>query len=131
MDIEIFSNIQTYFIPKVEKLECQEYTKAYLISTLSNINKIPDLSNQSLTIAYAEARARQSFIKYQNIGDYLLFIKTYAPEHLNATTQEYYITLAQISYFTCFKMTYRKLSIYEELADRFKYIVEKLKISKF
>ena len=125
MNIKIFSSTQDYFIPKVEKLCCQEPTKAYIVSTLS---KPPDLSAQSITVAFAEAKSRQEFIKYQNIGDFLLFIETFYPEYLKNASPEYFIAVAQVSYLACFKMTHRKISIYEELADRFKEIVKKLKI---
>ena len=74
MDIKLFDNLEDFFVSRVSKLEMlRENTKAYIIATLSKAHKLPNLSNESLTIAFSNARARHNFVEYQNlvIGFYL------------------------------------------------------------
>jgi hypothetical protein len=106
-------------------------TKVYILSIFSSPEKIKNLSGQSITLLYADALARNDFAKFNTIGDHLLFIEAFAPLNLNGAEPEYYETVAQMSYYQCYKLTKRKLYMYEELADNFNKIVNKMRYMDF
>lgn len=126
-DLNIVKSLQEFFIPKVRALPCQEITKSYIVSVFSTPNKLQNLANQSITLYFAEARSRLDFSAFQNLGDWILFAETLYPQSLKDIEPTYYFTIAQISYYNCFKITRRKLLMYEELADQFDVIVNRLR----
>lgn len=125
--LQITNNLQEFFIPKVQTLLCQEVTKSYIVSVFSRPQKLSNLANQSITLCFEEARSRWNFADFQNLGDWILFAESIYPTSLKDVSTEYYFTIAQISYYNCFKITNRKLVMYEELADQFETIVNKLR----
>lgn len=121
-------SLDVFFSKQLQELNCGGPTKAYIVSTLQNFknNFIGDYSKDSLTVKYAEARFNRDFYKFQNIGDWLLYSKSFFPESLNNASENYYISLAQLSYYSCYKMI-NSWYIYQELADRFIPLTEQIR----
>lgn len=116
----ITPNINSYFINQLQYLECSDIVRSYLVGALSKYRyTIYDYSNTSLTLTYSEARAKMDFEQFQNIGDWIFTCQVYFPQHLKNASQEYYHSLAQSSYYTCYKLINKQIEVYERLADEF------------
>ena len=76
---------------------------------------------------FAQARSKNDFSIYQNIGDWVFFSNTLAPSHLKNASKDYYDTVAKLSYYSCYKITNRQWKLFEELSDNFNIFEEKIK----
>ena len=124
--LEPTSNLKLYFQDKCENLNCQETTKAYIVSTLVTMRGSKDLSNKSLTLIYIEAKTKHNFTTYQELADWILFTRSLFPEYLQNASLDYYDALAQDSYFKCYLILEKKWKLFEELADTFPKIADNL-----
>lgn len=121
----IARRVNDYFSEKLDKLNCPPITRAYLVGLFSNYKTAHnDYSNESLTLIFKEARLSCDFIQYQQLGDWIFFCSTIFPEHLNTASKEYYHSLAQLSYFSCYRLLKHQQPVYESLADQFTSLVK-------
>ena len=121
-------NINDFFVETLNDLKCNELTKAYIISIYNKyIISTYDMSQDNITLAFAQARAKHDFLAYQNIGDWIFFTQTMYPKHLNFASKDYYDTIAKLSYYSCYKLINREWKLYEQLADEFNYFEEETK----
>jgi hypothetical protein len=112
--------IHSFFEKRLERLDCDDMTRAYITGIFSKYKTaIDDLSTQSITLTYAEAKNEQSFQKLNNIADWLFFAETVFPQCLNNASKDYYYTIGRLSYYSCYKLTNKKWIVFEFLADRF------------
>lgn len=119
MDI-LHRNITNFFEELLIDLECQRDTKAYIISIYGKYKSADfDLSKDSITLLFAQARHKQDFLTYQNLGDWIFFANTLAPYHLKFANKDYYDTVARLSYYSCYKLINRQWKLFEELSDNF------------
>jgi hypothetical protein len=108
---------------EVDHISASEPAKAYIRSIFKDYIKAENMpTNMSVTLLYAEARESYSFEKYQKLGDWIFFSKTVLPGHLVNASDEYYIALAQNSYYNCYLLTKRQWKLFEEMADNFEYL---------
>lgn len=116
----LYQNLNSFFSIKLENLKCDDDTKAYIVSVLSKYkNSLGDYSKDSLTLLYAEAKFKQDFYTFQNIGDWLFFCNTLYPEHLSNASMDYYHSIGQLSYYSCYKLINKQWKLYEKMADEF------------
>jgi hypothetical protein len=116
-------NLNEFFYTELEKLKCDRDTRAYVASVLTKFKtSSADLSKESITLLYAQAKFSQDFNTFQNIGDWLLYIKAFYPEHLNNASSDYYYSIGSSSYYSCYKILNKKWKLYEQLADLFPYL---------
>jgi hypothetical protein len=127
MDI-VHKNITKFFEELLLDLECQRDTKAYIISIYGKYKSSEfDLSKDSVTLLFAQARDKQDFLTYQNLGDWIFFSNTLAPSHLKFASKDYYDTIARLSYYSCYKLINKQWKLYEEMSDNFIYLNNKVK----
>jgi len=127
MDIA-HKNITNLFEELLTDLECHRDTKAYIISIYGKYKSAQfDLSKDSVTILFAQARNNQDFLTYQNLGDWIFFANTLAPSHLHHASKDYYDTIARLSYYSCYKLIDRQWKLFEELADDFNTLESQVK----
>lgn len=126
MSIDVFkgSSLDVFFSQKVKELDCKESTQSYITQIFSRPKS--ELIDKSVTILYSEAKFSYSFEQYQNLADWILFAKSLYPEHLNDASEDYYYAIAQNSYYKCYLIMQKKWIIFEELADKFPYLVKHL-----
>jgi hypothetical protein len=116
----IENNLNIYFSNQLERLKTDDIVRAYIVSVLTKYkNTNEDYSKESLTLKYIEAKNRQEFRSFQDLGDYIFFASSIFPESLNNASMEYYYGLGQSSYHYCYILIQRKLPILERLADEF------------
>lgn len=119
MDIS-HRNITNFFDELLSDLECQRDTKAYIVSIYGKFKTAEfDLSKDSVTLMFAQARNKQDFLIYQNLGDWIFFANTLAPSHLRFASKDYYDTVARLSYYSCYRLINRQWKLFEELSDNF------------
>ena len=106
-------------------LNYSKETRAYIINVLHKPGK--DLSKEILALVYAEAKNRYKFDKFQELADWILFCRAVFPKQLDS--EGYLNSLAQLSYWNCYKLLNKQWKLYEELADSFPKIIEEIKIS--
>lgn len=123
-----YKNLTTFFDEVLAELPCQSDTKAYIISVFTKY-KSPefDLSKDSVTLTFSQARNKQDFLTFQNLGDWIFFSKTFAPNHLQNASEDYYRTIGRLSYYSCYKLINRQWKLFEEIADNFIILEEQTK----
>jgi len=123
-----YNNINSFFNEILSDIDCQRDTRAYIISIYDKYKSNTfDLSKNSITLLYAEAKLQHNFSIYQNIGDWIFFSNTFAPNHLKYSSKEYYDIIAQSSYYSCYLLINKQWKLFEELADNFKLIESQVK----
>lgn len=116
----IRANLNDFFNETLHDLPCHYDTKAYIVSIYDKYKKSDsDLSKDSVTLLYARAKEKQDFSSFQEIGDWVFFTKSLFPEFLTNASEEYYSTLARLSYYSCFNLINKQWRSFEELADNF------------
>ena len=121
-------NIINFFDELLIDLECQRDTKAYIVSIYGKYKSAEfDLSKDSVTLLFAQARSKQDFLTYQNLGDWIFFANTLAPSHLRFASKDYYDTVARLSYYSCYKLINNQWKLFEELADNFLILEQQVK----
>lgn len=125
----VFSELDQYLEEKTKTLKyTREETKAYINSIFKGfVSAQNDLSKQSITLKYIEAKNNYNFAQFQNLADWIFFIRSVYPASLT-TSPDYYDNIAKNSYYTCYMMLNRQWILYEELADNFSYFVDNIKI---
>lgn len=121
-------DITNFFKDLLIDLKCEYDTKAYIVSIYGKYKSSEtDLSKDSITLLFAQARDKQDFFTYQNLGDWIFFINTIAPKHLQYADKKYYDTIAKLSYNSCYKLINRQWKLFEELSDNFSYLETEVK----
>lgn len=124
----ISNNITKLFDELLIDLDCQHDTRAYIISIYGKYKTAQfDLSKDSITLRFAQARTKQDFLTYQTLGDWIFFANTLAPDHLRFASKDYYDTVARLSYYSCYRLINRQWKLFEELSDNFIVLEEKVK----
>jgi hypothetical protein len=123
-----YKNITSFFEETLNDLQCGQDTTAYIISIFVKYKSAQfDLSKDSVTEQFCQARQNQNFLIYQNLGDWLFYTMTWAPAHLKFASKDYYDTIARLSYYSCYKITKNQWHCYEELADNLLFLEEQVK----
>ena len=118
--IYIQANIDSFFEELLADIQCQPATRIYITSIYGKFRTADhDLSKDSVTLLFAQARSKHDFLAYQNLGDWIFFTNTLAPEHLKFASKDYYDTVARLSYYSCYKIINNQWKLFEELADNF------------
>lgn len=121
-------NVHSFFEELLEDLDCQRDTKAYIVGIYGKYRKADtDLSKDSITILFSQARDKQDFFSYQNLGDWIFFSNTLAPCHLRFGSKDYYDTIARLSYYACYRLIKRQWKVFEELSDNFLILESRVK----
>lgn len=122
------ANVNSFFEELLADIECQPTTRIYITSIYGKYKSAQfDLSKDSVTILFAQARSNQDFLTYQNLGDWIFFSNTLAPTHLRHANKDYYDTIARLSYYSCYKLINREWKIFEEIADNFNILESQVK----
>lgn len=116
----LHGNITKFFEDLLDDVRCQRDTKAYIISIYGKFKSSEfAFPNDSITSLFAQARNNQDFLTYQNLGDWIFFVNTLAPQHFKYASKEYYDMIARSSYYSCYKLINRQWKLFEELSDNF------------
>ena len=121
-------NVTSFFEELLIDLKCQQDTKAYIISIYGKYKSAEfDLSKDSITLQFAQARDKHDFLTYQNLADWIFFANTIAPSHLQFASKDYYDTIGRLSYYSCYRLINRQWKLFEELSDNFLVLEDQVK----
>ena len=124
----IQQNITDFFAELLNDLKCQADTKNYIVGIYGKYKTTNfDLSQDSITVLFSQARNKQDFSIYQNLGDWLFYINSLGSEHLRFASQDYYDTIARLSYYSCYKLINKQWKLYEEIADLYVPLQQEIK----
>lgn len=111
-------NISSFFEELLVDLSCHPDTKAYITSIFIKYKSADlDFSQYSAGELFVKARAKQDFLTYQNLADWLFICSVIFPQHLKNASKDYYDNIARISYYTCYNLINKQWPCYEEMAD--------------
>jgi hypothetical protein len=116
----LHKNLGSFFTEVLSNLNCQADTRAYIISIFDKYKSAEfDLSNDSITTVFCQARQKHDFSIFRNLGDWLFFSQSVFPTGLDKhSSRDYQTTIAQMSFYTCYRMTNKSWQLYEEMSDR-------------
>lgn len=118
--MELVPSLNEFFDAALEDLTCDPKTRSYIVGVFTKYGKTAfDLPNESITLTFFQAKQRQDFATYQSLGDWVFFTRAAFPEHLASASDDYYLTVGQISYWSCYRLIKRQWQLFEELADDF------------
>lgn len=124
----IHQNITDFFDEILSDLQCHRDTKAYIVSIYGKYKSADfDLSKDSISLLFAQARNKHDFLSYQNLGDWIFFSNTMVSRHFKFASKDYYDTIAKLSYYSCYKIINKQWKLFEELADDFNNLENQVK----
>jgi len=122
------NDIAVFFNDLLNDVKCRQDTRAYIVGIFRKYESANhDLSQDNLTLLFCQARDTCNFSIYQNIGDWIFFVESVAPQYLQSASKDYYDSLARMSYYTCYRLINKQWKVYEELADRFPTLKQQVK----
>jgi hypothetical protein len=93
---------------------------------MASLRVADDMHGTSIVLAYGEACTSGSFAGYKRIGDWVLWVDTFAPAAMG-TCHELVESMGRLSYYACHRILRRRWYLYEELADDMPRIVYDLR----
>lgn len=122
-------SLDALFNTQIEKLPCHQSTKAYISGIFTSPKKENDFSKESITVIYSQAKNEYRMDLFQNLADWILFAQTMYPDSLCHASPEYYQTIAQLSYYRCYRMINRQWTLFEELADKLPHLIKQMRVN--
>lgn len=114
--MERFTRLEDWFCRSLEAVEASPDARAYLVALFSSMRSAQeDMSKESIVLAFAQARDTGEFMKFQRIGDWVMWGMAFAPESFDVPKVA--VDLGRLSYYTCWRLTQKEWRVYEELAD--------------
>ena len=111
-------SLNDFFADLMNDLSCQDMTRAYLINLFASYKfSTNDLSQENITVLFAQAKMNNDFYLLQRVADYIFWAQTVHPGHLYSTS--YYEDIARISYYSCYKILNKQWLVFDELSDNF------------
>lgn len=126
--VELVFRLDDWFDETLRTLSCRDDTKAYVVSVLTRYGNIDDMSHKSVVLAYSEARKHCSFVTYQKIGDWVLWVSSVYPGAIS-TNKDLIQTIGRASYDACNRLLKGNWPLYEELADNLPLVARRINVS--
>jgi len=124
----LYGNVGKFFNELLTDIECQPETKAYIVSIFGKYkSSSDDLSQHSIGERFCQARQRSDFAIYQQLGDWIFFSATLAPQSLHHASKDYYDNIARLSYYSCYRLINRQWKLFEQIADEYVELEEQVK----
>jgi hypothetical protein len=120
--------LRAWFTDLVASIEVQDATRAYIIDVMSTLGYDCNLHGQSIVLAYYDACSTGSFSSFKRIGDWVLWVASFAPESIEIH-REVNESIGRLSYYACHRILNKKWYLYEELADDMPKIVHGVQLA--
>jgi len=111
--------LDEWFSSRLKKMHRSPEIIAYVcgvLKSLANPGEKDVFANRSIVLAFQDASLKGDFTSFQQIGDWVLWIDTIMPEHLDGN-REAIESIGRMSYRSCNRILRGQWRIYEELAD--------------
>lgn len=108
---------------RIEATELERDMKAYVFNVLDSFRQADsrDMSNESVVLVYADAVRCGSFVSFQRVADWSLFVASYAPQSL--VSPDVVNELGMRSYDACDRLMNRQWPVFSRLASEFPFVV--------
>jgi hypothetical protein len=111
-----------WFRDRIDVIPYSVELKAYVVGVFDKFVVSPphELLTKSITIAYADARFSGDFAKFQRLGDWVLWQRSFMPtsSHVNIIEQ-----FGKDSYRMCYVLLRGQWEVYQELAQNLTNVV--------
>jgi hypothetical protein len=115
--MRIVSDLKSWFVDEVAlNATVSKETNAYIVSVLSSKIIEPE---DSIVLQYIKCKNINNFSEYQKLGDWLLWTKLVHNQSPNKNLQS---TIAQLCYYSCYRITENRWQVFKELADKYEII---------
>lgn len=105
---------EEWFRERIEVIPHSPELKAYVVGVLKRFVVAPfDLPSNSVVIAYANAKFSGDFVKFQQLGDWILWQRSFMP------TQDHVEIIERVgmeSYQSCYVLLRKQWKVYQELS---------------
>ena len=106
----VVNDLKQWIDCALDDVKSSKEAKSYIANVLSQHS----LNDCSLVLKFCDAKASGKFHLFQEIGDYVLFVNSlFATQH-----RDVHLTLARLSYYSCYRILQKQWPLYEELADQ-------------
>ena len=108
---------EAWFAERLKSLPQSDEVKAYVVGVFTRyiINVDDELSRESIVLAYDKAQQAGDFNGFQRIGDWVLWVRTFAPTSIGCQPK-LVDALGSASYNACHRIMRGQWKVYEELA---------------
>lgn len=120
--------LRAWFTDLLASIEVQDATRAYIIDVMSSPGHDCNLHDRSIVLAYYDACSTGSFSSFKRIGDWVLWIASFAPESIEVH-RDVNESIGRLSYYACHRILNKKWHLYEELADDMPKIVHNVQLA--
>lgn len=118
--MELVTRLDDWFAGQLTDIRCGDEARAYVVGVLSN--RIIDMSDESVVLAFQDASLKGDFAAFQKIGDWTLWVSAFAP-HPQKGQRDLVERFGRLSYYACYRIMRGQWRLYEELADELPAIV--------
>lgn len=110
------TRLEDWFGERLQGMEASDPVRAYVTAVFSSMKSAQDdMSRDSVVLAYSSARDKGDFAGFQRVGDWTLWVMTFAPE--SVCEKQLVVDLGRLSYYSCWRLMRKEWEVYEELAD--------------
>lgn len=121
--MELVVKPDAWFTEQLATVRCSDDARAYIVGVLVKYMRAEDdMSDESVVLAFADAKTKGDFNTFQRIGDWTLWVSSFYP-HRNRGQRDLVETFGRLSYFACHRIMRGQWRLYEELADELPAIV--------
>ena len=107
---------EDWFRERIEEIPYSLELKAYVVGVLNRFVTQPfELPRGSVVLAYADARFSGDFVKFQQLGDWILWQRSFVPTRDNVELIE---RVGKESYQTCHVLLHGQWRVYDELSQQ-------------
>ena len=126
--MELVTHLDTWFSERLKTLRYDVIIQAYITSVLLKFKTSTDAfaRDESVVLAFHDAKQSGSFVAYQRIGDWILFVDSFYPESIKSN-QDVVESIGQLSYYACYRLLKRQWHVYERLADELPTIAKEIR----
>lgn len=105
---------EDWFVERIGDLPHSPEVKAYVVGVLVKFVTAPiTLASDSVVLAYADARFSGDFVKFQDLGDSILWTCSIVPTPDTSSVLE---TIGRLSYETCHNLLKGQWEVYRDLS---------------
>lgn len=108
---------EDWFSTRLATLPHSDEVKAYVVGVFTRyiVSVDDEMSKESIVLAYDKAIQVGDFAGFQRIGDWVLWVRTFAPSSIKCQPK-FVESLGTASYNACYRIMRGQWKVYEELA---------------
>jgi hypothetical protein len=108
---------EDWFEKRLADIPCTRETRTYIAGVMMKyvVSNNDNLCDRSIVLAWAEARDSHDIVKFQRLGDWILWSASLVPQSFDSLGIVQ--AVGQQSYDACYRLLRRQWKLYDELAS--------------